>query len=251
MKKFLYMHLETEAMEYGAQIGDLWSKKISFLPADEQPSAWDDLAGKYAGFSKITAIHLGYFNGAGVAAEKSIGEDPIMAEREIIKRAMKLIQDSRKVGYKYLAGYDIIDKQIPFLLKRMMVHGIAIPQWLDLRKLKPWEVAMDDIMRMWQCGSKKDYPSLDELWHTFEIEYRGIHGIMELHRRMTTVIPDAKKNTRDIPEDWKGPGEDNGAFKLPNGKDVSTVTEVPEVIRVVHSPRSENIEQLLLNSLKP
>ena len=251
MKKFLYMHMETEQVEYGAQIGDLWSKKISFLPADEQPSAWDDLAGRYAGFSRITAIHLGYFNGAGVAAEKSIGNDPIMAEREIIKRAMKLIEDSRKVGYKYLAGYDIIDIQIPFLLKRMMVHGIAIPQWLDLRKLKPWEVAMDDIMKMWQCGSKKDYPSLEELWHTFGIEYRGIHGIMELHRRMTCPRPTSSGNTGSPDAiSRNGPGENNVALNLPNGKEVSTVTEVPKV-RAMRAPGSENIEQLLLNSLKP
>ncbi|MEQ9166811.1 MAG: ribonuclease H-like domain-containing protein, partial [Fulvivirga sp.] len=58
----------------------------------------------------------------------------------------------------------------PYLSRRMLINGIALPTALNLSGKKPWEVNHLDTMDMWKFGDWKNYTSLDLLAAIFGIE---------------------------------------------------------------------------------
>jgi hypothetical protein len=51
----------------------------------------------------------------------------------------------------------------------MMVHGLELPQALQIAGKKPWEVPHLDTMELWKFGDYKHYTSLKLLTHTLNI----------------------------------------------------------------------------------
>ena len=51
----------------------------------------------------------------------------------------------------------------------MIVHGVTLPDVLDTRGKKPWEVPHVDTMEMWRFAERKGYASLDLLAALFHI----------------------------------------------------------------------------------
>ena len=58
----------------------------------------------------------------------------------------------------------------PYLCRRMLLNKISIPEALNLRDRKPWEVQHLDTMDMWKFGDRKSYTSLELLTALFDIE---------------------------------------------------------------------------------
>jgi len=52
----------------------------------------------------------------------------------------------------------------------MLVNGIEIPEALDLRDKKPWEINHVDTMELWKFGDRKNFTSLELLATLFGIE---------------------------------------------------------------------------------
>ena len=48
----------------------------------------------------------------------------------------------------------------PYLARRMVIHGIELPQALNLFGKKPWEVPHLDTLQLWKFGDYKHYTSL-------------------------------------------------------------------------------------------
>ena len=48
----------------------------------------------------------------------------------------------------------------PYLARRMVIHGIELPQVLNLFGKKPWEVPHLDTLQLWKFGDYKHYTSL-------------------------------------------------------------------------------------------
>src|SRR5690606_6566381 len=57
----------------------------------------------------------------------------------------------------------------PYICRRMLINGIALPALLNLAGRKPWEVLHQDTMEMWKFGDFKHYTSLDLLAAIFNI----------------------------------------------------------------------------------
>jgi len=55
-----------------------------------------------------------------------------------------------------------------FLAKRLIAHGFALPESLQLAGLKPWNIKHVDTMELMQMGSNQ-YMSLDELCYLFSV----------------------------------------------------------------------------------
>ena len=58
----------------------------------------------------------------------------------------------------------------PFLCRRMLVNDIEIPEAMDIREKKPWEINHFDTMELWKFGDRKNFTSLDLLAALFGIE---------------------------------------------------------------------------------
>ena len=51
----------------------------------------------------------------------------------------------------------------------MLVHGIALPNVLNIAGKKPWEVQFVDTMQLWKFGDFKHYTALNLLAEIFNI----------------------------------------------------------------------------------
>ena len=59
-----------------------------------------------------------------------------------------------------LCGHNAKEFDIPFIARRMIIKGIALPNKLNLFGKKPWEVPHLDTLELWKFGDYKHFTSL-------------------------------------------------------------------------------------------
>ena len=125
-------------------------------------------AGIWAEFGKIICISVGYFtikNAARQFRTKSITGD----EFSILENFNTLIKDHFSNPAYVFCGHNIKEFDIPYLCRRMLINGIAIPDKLKLFGRKPWEIPHLDTLELWKFGDYKHYTSLKLLTHVLGI----------------------------------------------------------------------------------
>jgi 3'-5' exonuclease len=69
----------------------------------------------------------------------------------------------------FLCAHNGKEFDFPFLCRRFLINGMALPKLLQLQGKKPWEVRHLDTMDMWKFGDYKNFSSLNLLAHVFGI----------------------------------------------------------------------------------
>jgi predicted PolB exonuclease-like 3'-5' exonuclease len=140
------------------------------LPLDE---VYVENAGIYAEFGKILCISVGVFR-----RDKETGKLHFHVksyfghdERLLLLEFTTLIEKHYNNPKKhYLCGHNIKEFDVPYICRRMIVNGLALPDALDLPGKKPWELEhLLDTMTLWKFGDYKAYTSLKLLCGLFEI----------------------------------------------------------------------------------
>ncbi len=150
---------------------ELWNKKAKNIRNvnPDTPSKIYKRAGIFAEFGKIICISVAY-----VRFEKSkpkvrvrsfYGDD----EKEILKDFLKLINKHFNSKNTYLCAHNGKEFDMPYIARRLLVNQLEIPNCLDTRGLKPWEIKHIDTMELWKFGDYKNYSSLSLLTHIFGI----------------------------------------------------------------------------------
>jgi 3'-5' exonuclease len=175
LKKCLFIDIETvpatqQFDEMTMEMQDLWIKKSKSLNRDTAENqlstpeeSFQNRAGIYAEFAKIVCISAGYLIFKDGVAEKAriksfAGDD----EKQLIQEfADLLIEHYNNPERDFICGHNIKEFDIPFLCRRMVIHGIRFPALLDISGKKPWQtVHLLDTMDMWRFGDYKNYTSL-------------------------------------------------------------------------------------------
>ena len=153
------------------ELRKLWLRKASNLKKseDETEEGIYSRAGIYAEFGKIICISTGFLvikDGQRSFRLKSFfGDD----EKELLTEFGALLQqihDTRQKGGKQsmvLCGHNAKEFDFPYISRRMIIHGIALPPQLDLFGKKPWEVPHIDTMELWKFGDYKSFTPLNLL----------------------------------------------------------------------------------------
>lgn len=111
-------------------------------------------AGLYPEFSRIWCISFGVFTLTNKLDVNTLRDEN---EKNMIEQFLKLLNHYENFN---LAGYNIHDFDIPFIIARMMVHGIFdFPKQLQLRNAKPWTITSVDFMLDWK-GMRREAVSL-------------------------------------------------------------------------------------------
>ena len=140
------------------------------LPLDE---VYVENAGIYAEFGKIVCISVGVFR-----RDKETGKLHFHVksyfghdERQLLMEFTTLIEKHYNNPKKhYICGHNIKEFDVPYICRRMIVNGLALPDALDLPGKKPWELEhLLDTMTLWKFGDYKAYTSLKLLCGLFEI----------------------------------------------------------------------------------
>ena len=165
LEKILFLDIETVPEEPSFDKLDvtkqeLWTQKSSYQRKDEYSAdEFYERAGIWAEFGKIICISVGYFTFKGESRSFRLttfhGE-----ESRLLREFKQLLNDHFSQPKNVLCAHNGKEFDFPYIARRMIIHGISLPNKLDLFGKKPWEVPHLDTMELWKFGDYKHFTSL-------------------------------------------------------------------------------------------
>lgn len=177
-RQYLIIDIETVSSapsfeELPPRIQALWEKKAGYLPNRENwtlEEMYFKRAGIYAEFGKIVCIAAGFFvkepDGPTLRI-KSFADDD---EHAVLVQFKELVEERFRNERLSLVAHNGKEFDFPYICRRMLIHDIPIPELLQIRGKKPWEINHLDTMELWKFGDVKHYTSLETLAAVFGIE---------------------------------------------------------------------------------
>jgi len=174
LDKVLFLDIET-VPEYNSfqdlsQVKQkLWEQKSAYKRKYEAKDgeeitaeAYYENAGIWAEFGKIICISVGYFN---VSVHEEDYEFRIKSyygddEKDILKEFADLLNNYFNTPNQLICGHNIKEFDIPYMARRLLINGLALPRILNLFGKKPWEVPHLDTLELWKFGDYKHFTSL-------------------------------------------------------------------------------------------
>jgi 3'-5' exonuclease len=177
LRDILFIDIETVASTsdfttLDERMKSQWARKANFLKRDTGQTDEDlfhERAGIYAEFGKIICIAVGkYFDHEsgelGLKTKVYSGHDETVVLNEFKSMLEKM--DSSTLRFCAHNGKEF---DYPYLCRRMLIKGVALPPALNLSGKKSWEVQHLDTLELWKFGDYKHYTSLDLLAAIFNI----------------------------------------------------------------------------------
>jgi DNA polymerase elongation subunit (family B) len=175
-EKILFLDIETVPQAYQfEQLDDkskaLFEAKNRFQISPEKPieQIFEDRGGILAEFGKIVCISVGMLHegsqGKSIRLKSYYHDD----EETLLKQFKRLLDDHYNTQYHVLCGHNSKEFDIPYICRRMLINGIALPSILQIAGKKPWEINHIDTMELWKFGDYKSYTSLSLLCHVMNI----------------------------------------------------------------------------------
>lgn len=176
LDKVLFLDIETVPQTY--QFADLDEKsrelfemKTRFMQNETKSftDLYNEKGGIFAEFGKIVCISVGFVASASTGKQirmKSFYHDD---EETLLKQFKKLLEEHYNTPYHILCGHNAKEFDFPYLCRRFLINGIALPEVLNIAGKKPWEINHLDTMELWKFGDYKAFTSLALLCHVFNI----------------------------------------------------------------------------------
>ncbi len=167
----LFLDIETAPMQSLVDQSDetmchLWEEKLAKTAAGTDESAADQSpeeriqqAGLYAEFGRIVCISFGAYypdkedGSQRFCVSSFFGTD----ERRIVESFSNMLTQ-KKLTINKLCGHNAKEFDIPFIVRRMLILGVTVPDLLKIYDKKPWDMPIVDTMEMWKCGAYR-YPA--------------------------------------------------------------------------------------------
>lgn len=122
-------------------------------------------AGLCAEFGKICCIAVGkIYQAEDTKLKLKIKAVASRDEKQILIEFIKIISKAQ-----VLCAHNGMEFDFPFLFRRMLIHGLVVPNILNPIGKKPWDLSLEDTMVMWGGTQWKYKASLDLLANIFEI----------------------------------------------------------------------------------
>lgn len=176
LEKILFLDIETVPQVYQFQDLDekgqsLFEQKNRFQVGPEKgiDQVYNERGGILAEFGKIVCISVGMVHDSGQGRAirlKSFYHDD---EETLLKQFKRLLDEHYNTPYHLLCGHNAKEFDIPYICRRMLINGIALPSILQIAGKKPWEINHLDTLELWKFGDYKSFTSLSLLCHVFQI----------------------------------------------------------------------------------
>jgi DNA polymerase elongation subunit (family B) len=175
-EKILFLDIETVPQAYRFEQLDDKSKalfeaknRFQISPEKSIEQIFEDRGGILAEFGKIVCISVGMLHegsqGKSIRLKSYYHDD----EETLLKQFKRLLEDHYNTPYHVLCGHNSKEFDIPYICRRMLINGIALPSALQIAGKKPWEINHIDTMELWKFGDYKSYTSLSLLCHVMQI----------------------------------------------------------------------------------
>lgn len=159
----VFLDIETargvKELEEGSALHDAWMYKARYQnevdrKTGEVMSAEEyfiDKAALYAPFAKVVAIVAGRIVDGTLKTKKYLNTGKEKATlKEFNDDMIKILNANPNTVF---CGWANVGFDQPFLMKRMIVHGIQPNILLDTAHLKPWEISSIDLKELWRGTS--------------------------------------------------------------------------------------------------
>ena len=175
-EKILFLDIETVPQAYQFEQLDEKSKalfetknRFQISPEKSIEQIFEERGGILAEFGKIVCISVGMLHegsqGKSIRLKSYYHDD----EETLLKQFKRLLDDHYNTQYHVLCGHNSKEFDIPYICRRMLINGIALPSILQIAGKKPWEINHIDTMELWKFGDYKSYTSLSLLCHVMNI----------------------------------------------------------------------------------
>lgn len=174
LENMLFFDIETAPVTYhyhdldpqGAALFDAKNQRF-FTPEKTPEEVYQEKAGILAEFARVVCISVGYLVETRTGKQMRITSFSHQDEETLLKQFVRLLEEHPK--YYILCGHNSKEFDIPFVCRRLLIHGITLPKPLQLAGKKPWEIPHLDTMELWKFGDYKAYTSLALLCYVFGI----------------------------------------------------------------------------------
>ncbi len=175
-EKILFLDIETIPQAYRFDQLDEKSKilfeaknRFQISPDKSIEQIFEDRGGILAEFGKIVCISVGMLHegsqGRSIRLKSFYHDD----EETLLRQFKRLLDDHYNTQYHVLCGHNSKEFDIPYICRRMLINGVALPNILQIAGKKPWEINHIDTMELWKFGDYKSYTSLSLLCHVMGI----------------------------------------------------------------------------------
>lgn len=165
--RVLFLDIETVPLapdfeSLDARLAALWDKKSSYFRKEgEDASDVFERAGIYSEFGKIIAISVGLITGSlnnrAIRLKSFYGDDEV----KLLQEFTVMLNNFCNGKEALLCAHNGKEFDFPYIARRMLINGLAIPSLLDNAGRKPWEINLLDTMELWKFGDYKHYTSLE------------------------------------------------------------------------------------------
>lgn len=139
---------------------------------------YDKNAGLYAEYNQIICVVLGYMKADKLIIKRFISDKEGLLLEKVWEVLMSsaIMEKNAKTGTLYLrsdsrlVAHNGMEFDFPMLFRRMLANGILIPPILNSIGKKPWEMQLDDTMKIWSGTAWNYKVSLDLLCALFNIK---------------------------------------------------------------------------------
>jgi DNA polymerase elongation subunit (family B) len=172
----LFLDIETVPETYAYSDLDDETEKLFNLknarlltPDKTEEQVYNERAGIFAEFGKIICISVGFVRQTATGRTMRLTSFAHEDEETLLKQFVRLLEDNYNTPNHILCGHNAKEFDFPFICRRLLIHGISLPNVLNIAGKKPWEINHLDTMELWKFGDYKAYTSLALLCHVFKI----------------------------------------------------------------------------------
>lgn len=183
---------------------ELWQHKARYWIRDygDAPDApancYRDRSAILAEFGKVVCISLGYIvpgkhgKEDGFRMTSFAGDDEVALLEGFCRLLEKHYPSPERMS---LCGHNVREFDVPFLCRRLLIHGMPLPAVLQISGKKPWEVRhIIDTLELWKFGDIKHFISLKLLTHCLgvpspkdDIDGSDIHRVYYEERDIAAI----------------------------------------------------------------
>ena len=159
---------------------ELWDTKAASLMRYQEGETAESLyerAGIYAEFGKIVCISCGCVHGSGEHKRLKIksfyGDDEVRILNDFVEMLDKWTASEKKSPFekssRCICAHNGKEFDFPYICRRLIINNMALPECLNIRGKKPWEISHLDTMELWKFGDTKNFTSLKLLAQVLDI----------------------------------------------------------------------------------
>lgn len=177
VKNLLFLDIETAAGypsldAVPERLRQQWTRKARHLRTDASQTdadLYEGRAGIYAEFGRVIVIGLGFAHPTDGGELALKVRTLAHADEAALLREFVQIVERYRPDRLTLCAHNGYEFDYPYLCRRMLVNGIALPKALQLSGQPPWKNPHLDTLELWKFGDKKNFTSLELLAALFGI----------------------------------------------------------------------------------